>query len=95
MRRKTDFFSNFCDTILLISVVDLDPSLQQAFPQVSLIENYINNVAEYHPLNLLVTNHYYQKGNPADINNELKNKYKLLKEFTIDGITFNSIYKIR
>ena len=53
---------------------------------------FVKNLSE---ADFLVTNHYYQKGNPVDINNELKNKYKLLKEFTLDGITFNSIYKIR
>ena len=53
---------------------------------------FVKNVSD---ADFLVTNHYYQKGNPIDIDNNLKNKYKLLKEFTLDGMTFNSIYKIK
>jgi len=42
----------------------------------------------------LVTNHYYQKGNPITLNNKLKKEYKLIKEFKVDGMIINSIYKI-
>ena len=44
--------------------------------------------------NFLVTNHYYQKGNPLTINEELKREYKLLKEFKVDNMIINSVYKI-
>ena len=53
---------------------------------------FVKNVSD---ADFLVTNHYYQKGNPIEIDNNLKSKYKLLKEFTLDGMTFNSIYKIK
>ena len=42
----------------------------------------------------LVTNHYYQKGEPDTIKNNLNNTYKLIKEFKVDNITINSIYKV-
>ena len=44
--------------------------------------------------NYLVTNHYYQKGNPTTIMNNLNNTYKLIKEFKVDNMTINSIYKV-
>jgi hypothetical protein len=47
------------------------------------------NEADY-----LVTNHYYQKGNPTTIKNNLNSKYKLIKEFKVDNMTINSIYKV-
>ena len=40
------------------------------------------------------TNHYYQKGEPDTIKNNLNNTYKLIKEFKVDNITINSIYKV-
>ncbi len=52
---------------------------------------FVKNLNE---ADFLVTNHYYQIGNPIEINNELKSRYKLLKEFNLDGMTFNSIYKV-
>ena len=42
----------------------------------------------------LVTNHYYQKGNPITIKNNLSSRYKLIKEFKVDNISINSIYKV-
>ena len=42
----------------------------------------------------LVTNHYYQRGNPTVINNKLKKKFELFYEFKVDDIIINSIYKI-
>ena len=42
----------------------------------------------------MVTNHYYQKDNPVILNNELKKEYKLIKEFKVDKMIINSIYKI-
>ena len=42
----------------------------------------------------LVTNHYYQVDNPMLLNNKLKNKYKLIKEFKVDEMIINSVYKI-
>jgi len=53
---------------------------------------FVDNLNE---ADFLVTNHYYQSGNPLIINSKLKKKYKLLKEFTLDGMTFNSIYKLK
>jgi len=44
--------------------------------------------------NFLVTNHYYQTGNPATINEKLKKEFKLLKEFKVDNMIINSVYKI-
>ena len=44
--------------------------------------------------NFLVTNHYYQKGNPITINEKLKKQFKLLKEFKVDNMIINSVFKI-
>ena len=44
--------------------------------------------------NFLVTNHYYQEGNPLIINEKLKKEFKLLKEFKVDNMIINSVYKI-
>ena len=52
---------------------------------------FVNNVSD---ADFLVTNHFYQKGNPAFINQKLKKKFKLFKEFKVDDIIINSIYKI-
>ena len=42
--------------------------------------------------NFIVTNHFYQKNNPSVIRQSLKKKYRLFKEFMVDGIPINSIY---
>ena len=43
----------------------------------------------------LVTNHHYRSGNPIEINNKLKKRYKLLKEFKVDNLTIKlSIYNL-
>ena len=42
----------------------------------------------------LVTNHYYLKGDPILINKEFKKEFKLLKEFKVDNMTINSIFKL-
>jgi hypothetical protein len=42
--------------------------------------------------NFIVTNHFYQKNNPSVIRQILKKKYRLFKEFMVDGIPINSIY---
>ena len=42
--------------------------------------------------NFIVTNHFYQKNNPSEIRKGLKKKYRLFKEFMVDGIPINSIY---
>ena len=54
------------------------------------------NMADY-----LVTNHYYAWGNrsmpkddPVLVNLKLKNEFVIIKEFTVDNIPINSIYKI-
>ncbi len=54
----------------------------------------IKFVNELNKANYLVTNHYYQKGKPIDINNELKEKYQLLKEFKVEEMIINSVYKL-
>ena len=54
----------------------------------------IKFVANLDNADYLVTNHYYQKNNPIVLNNKLKKKYKLLKEFKIDEMIINSVYKI-
>ena len=41
----------------------------------------------------LVTNHYYQKGNPVNVNNKLKKEFKIFKEFKVDGMPINTIFK--
>tara|TARA_B100000029_G_C16805738_1_gene678512 strand:- start:18 stop:404 length:387 start_codon:yes stop_codon:yes gene_type:complete len=43
----------------------------------------------------LVTNHYYQKGNPININNKLKKDFDLVNEIKVDNLTINSVYKIK
>ena len=53
--------------------------------------NFVDNISD---ADFLVTNHYYQKGNPAKINQGLIKKFKLFKEFKVDKIPINSIYKI-
>jgi len=42
--------------------------------------------------NFIVTNHFYQKNSPSKVRQDLKKKYKLYKEFMVDGIPINSIY---
>jgi hypothetical protein len=42
--------------------------------------------------NFIVTNHFYQKNNPSVIRQILKKKYRLFKEFMVDGVPINSIY---
>ena len=53
---------------------------------------FVNNVtnADY-----LVTNHYYQNGNPKILNYNFKNNYNLVKEFKINNMPINSVYKIK
>ena len=41
----------------------------------------------------LVTNHYYQNGNPIIINNKLKEDFDLVKEIKVDNLTINSVYR--
>ena len=41
----------------------------------------------------LVTNHYYQNGNPIIINNKLKKDFDLVKEIKVDNLTINSVYR--
>ena len=53
--------------------------------------NFVDNISD---ADFLVTNHYYQKGNPTKINQDLVKKFKLFKEFKVDKIPINSIYKI-
>ena len=53
--------------------------------------DFVDNINK---ADFLVTNHYYQKGNPIIINQKLKKKFKLFKEFKVDNIIINSIYKI-
>ena len=52
---------------------------------------FVNNLNE---ADYLVTNHHYQKNNPIVLNNKLKKEYKLLKEFKVDEMIINSVYKI-
>ena len=42
----------------------------------------------------LVTNHYYENGNPAVINQKLKKEFELIKEFKVDGMPINTIFKM-
>ena len=42
----------------------------------------------------LVTNHYYQRDIPAEQNQKLLKKFSLYKEFKVDDLIINSIYKI-
>ena len=57
-------------------------------------EKRLNFVKDISIADYLVTNHYYQKGNPIQINKDLKKKYTLLKEITVDNLVINSVYKI-
>lgn len=52
-------------------------------------------VSNLHEADFLVTNHYYQKGNPIEINRNLVKRFELIKEFKVDDIPINSIYKIK
>lgn len=45
--------------------------------------------------NFLVTNHYYKKGNPISINKRLMKKFNLIKEFKVDNMVINSVYRIK
>ena len=54
----------------------------------------IKFVDDINDADLLLTNHYYQEGNPIVINQNLKKEFKLLKEFKVDGMVINSIYII-
>ena len=53
---------------------------------------FVNNVtnADY-----LVTNHYYQNGNPKILDYNFKNNYNLVKELKINNMPINSVYKIK
>ena len=51
---------------------------------------FVNNQKD---ADFLVTNHYYQKNNPIEVNNKLKNKFKIFKEFKVDGMPINTIFK--
>ena len=53
--------------------------------------NFVDNIKK---ADFLVTNHYYQEGNPIKINQNLKKKFKLLKEFKVNEMVINSVYKI-
>jgi len=53
--------------------------------------NFVDDISK---ADYLVTNHYYQKGNPVKINEDLKKKYKLLNQVTVDNLAINSVYKI-
>jgi hypothetical protein len=66
-------------------------SLLLADKEVRYRIKFVNNLNE---ADYLVTNHYYQKNNPIFLNNKLKKEYKLLKEFKVDKMIINSIYKI-
>ena len=54
----------------------------------------IKFVDDINDADLLLTNHYYQEGNPIVINQNLKKEFKLLKEFKVDEMVINSIYII-
>ena len=51
--------------------------------------NFVNNINES---NFIVTNHFYQEGNPIKIEQKLNEKFKLFKEFNVNKIPINSIY---
>ena len=53
---------------------------------------FVNNISD---ADFLVTNHFYKKGNPAFINQELKKKFNLYKEYKVDDLIINSIYKTK
>ena len=42
--------------------------------------------------NYIVTNHFYQEGNPIEMEQTLNKKFKLFKEFKVNKIPINSIY---
>ena len=54
----------------------------------------IKFVDDINDADFLLTNHYYQEGNPIVINQNLKKEFKLLKEFKVDEMVINSIYII-
>ena len=56
----------------------------------SLIK-FVNDLSN---ADFLVTNHYYGKGNPAVINQKLIEEFELIKEFKVDGMSINTIFKI-
>ena len=53
---------------------------------------FVNNISD---ADFLVTNHFYKKGNPTFINQELKKKFNLYKEYKVDDLIINSIYKTK
>ena len=75
---------DFSNSPYYLSLQLMDKIDRQRFEFVKNVSN-----ADY-----LVTNHYYQENNPNILNNELKKKYKLIKEFKVDKLIINSIYKI-
>ena len=52
---------------------------------------FVNNIDD---ANYLVTNHYYQKDVPIEQNKKLLKKFNLYKEYKVDDLIINSIYKI-
>ena len=57
-------------------------------------QNRIKFVNKLNEADYLVTNHFYIRNNPIILNNKLKEEYKLLKEFKVDEMIINSVYKI-
>jgi len=51
--------------------------------------NFVKNINES---NFIVTNHFYQKGNPIKIEQKLNEKFKLFKVFNVNKIPINTIY---
>ena len=57
--------------------------------------NRIKFTKNLNEANYLITNHYYQKGKPTDINSKLKKDFDLFNEIKVDNMIINSIYKLK
>ena len=57
--------------------------------------NRIKFTKNLNEANYLVTNHYYQKGKPTNINSKLKKDFDLFNEIKVDNMIINSIYKLK
>jgi len=53
---------------------------------------FVNNLID---ADYLVTNHYYQNGNPISLNYDFKKSYDLINETKINNMPINSVYKIK
>ena len=86
--------NNESKDVFNIYVFSVSPYIYNTYMLSENNKKRINFVDTIEKADYLITNHYYQKGNPTIIKKELNKKYDLIKEFKVDNLTINSIYKV-